>query len=147
MHKLLPLLPLVLTGCYTYANSSVGDVPVGREVRVALTDSGSLRLAALVGPRASALEGRLAARADTAATLAVHQVTRFDGTSESWNGERVALPAAALRTVQRRTLSRGRTIGLAAGLVGTALLAVRAFQGSENLERGGGLGGGAGTGQ
>ena len=141
------LIPLLLAGCYTYADTAPAAVPVGTAVRVALSDSGSLQLAPLVGPRAAALEGRFAARTDTAFTVAVRQLTRFDGSDEGLRGERVRIPAAATTGLQRRSLSRGRTAGLTAGVVAVAALAIRAFQGSEDVTRGTGRGPGGGAGQ
>ena len=142
MRIFVPLFSLALAGCYTYAGTPAADVPVGREVRVALTDSGSAAVAELVGPRAATLEGRFVARAPDAFTMNVAEVTRFDGSSEGWRGERVTLPQPTVKWVQRRSFARGRTAGLTAGLLAVAFVTVRAFQGSEDISRGGGRGGG-----
>ena len=147
MRKLTPLLSLALAGCYTYAAAPATEIPVGRDVRLALTDSGSAAMAALVGPRAATLEGRFVGQAPDALTMTVAEVTRFDGSAEGWRGERVTFPAPTVKWVQSRTFARNRTLGLTAGIVGAALLAVRAFGGGEDVTGGGGRGGGGGAGQ
>ena len=145
--QLLPLAALAAAGCYTYTPAPSADIPPGREIRASLTDAGSVQLGSLIGPRAAAIEGRFAARTDTTITVSVSQVTRFDGSEETWRGERVIVPRSAFAAVQRRQFSRARTAGLTGTLLAAAVLAVRSFGSEEGIPGGGTGNPGPGTGQ
>lgn len=120
-------------GCFSYVQAPNGGPPVGREVRVTLTDAGSLSAAATVGPRVVALNGRLTASTDSALTLAVTSTVKRNGVEDPWNGESVSVRREYVARTEERRLSRGRTV--AAG----ALLA--ALGGAFTAVLGGGNGG------
>lgn len=105
-----PLLVLVcLTACYRLTPIEGGAPPQGEEVRLALTDEGSVRMAPMIGPRIAAIDGRVLETADTAIVLAVQSVVAQGGRNMSWSQERLAVPRTAVASVRTRTLDRRRT--------------------------------------
>jgi hypothetical protein len=124
-------------GCFNYARVPASDVRTGAEVRVELAESGAAELARLVGPRASALDGRLVSRSDTALTLSVSSITRTSGVDETWPGEEVIVPSSAVALVQTRRLARGRTALLMAGIVALGVAVAAAFSNAEDINAGG----------
>src|ERR1044071_5972026 len=115
-------LMVLLGGCYGYYPAST-PAPVGRDVQVTLSDSGSFALARQVGPSTAAIDGRLASDSGNAMVLSVTNVRRRDGSEIDWKGERVTVPRPIVIKVEERRFSRGRTTlfagALALGLIGT----------------------------
>ena len=76
MRRVAPLVLLLLatSGCYAYTRVAPEAVGPGRELRLTLTDMGSAELWRELGPRASAVDGRIAGRDSTAFRVAVLQV-------------------------------------------------------------------------
>jgi hypothetical protein len=113
---------ILLGGCYGYY-PAVAPTPVGRDVQVTLSDSGSFALARQIGPSTEAIDGRLASDSGGAIVLSVTGVRRRDGSEIDWKGERVTVPRPIVIKVEERRFSRGRTLlfagALAIGLVGT----------------------------
>jgi hypothetical protein len=115
-------LLLFLGGCYGYY-PAVTPTPVGRDVQVTLSDSGTFTLARQVGPQTAAIDGRLTLDSGNALVLSVTNVRRRDGSEVDWKGERVTVPRPVVIKVEERRFSRGRTTlfagALAIGLLGT----------------------------
>jgi hypothetical protein len=103
------LLALVAGGCYrlTPIEGSVPDA--GREVRIGLSDAGSLRMAPLVGPRIEAIDGRAIESNDSAIVVAVEAVVAQNGRSMAWNQERLSVPRDAVSSLQARALDVRKT--------------------------------------
>jgi hypothetical protein len=78
----------------------------------------------VVGERTETVDGRIESSADSGYVVAVSG-TRKQGeaSTTSWAGERVFIPRAAVASVQRRTLDKKRTFGIA----GIAFLAAGAI--------------------
>src|SRR6476661_9368442 len=108
---------LLLCGCYTYRNESVGDAALLTPIRVELTDEGSQEITKQVGPRGMMLEGVLAARTDSDLVFDVSALTRTNGAEETWHGERVTVPASSVSRIQRRQFSVLNTGLFVAGIV------------------------------
>src|SRR3712207_9482048 len=83
------LLPF-LFGCYAYRPIDSTPAPAGEDVRVALTDSGAVLLAAQLGPSTEAVSGRVLADSAGTYVLAVRATRRRGGADTDWKGERVA---------------------------------------------------------
>jgi hypothetical protein len=133
---LLVALP-ALAGCYGYYTPPARSV-IGRQVQLSLSDSGSVMLAAQLGPGSTAVEGRLVADSGSTFLMSVAGVRRRDGDEAEWKGEQVAIPHPLVTGVAERRFSIGRT-ALASVLTGVALVAAQqAFSGR-------GFGGGGGT--
>ncbi|HSA54569.1 MAG TPA: hypothetical protein VLE53_02645 [Gemmatimonadaceae bacterium] len=114
---------LVLPGCYRLAPLETGTPDAGSEVRLALTDAGSLQLAALVGPRVEALEGRTLEVSDSSLVLAVSSTFDRSGVERPWSNERLSVPLGAVDEIRRRELDRRKTwIVSGASVVGLFLV-------------------------
>jgi hypothetical protein len=113
----------------------------GREIQLSLTDLGTATLAAVVGPWAESVSGRIVEDRDSAFVLAVERVHLRGGQEVRWRGERVTIDRLLTARAGERVFSPIRT-ALFSGLVGAAFIVARqGFAG-----RGSG-GGGAGVGQ
>jgi hypothetical protein len=134
-------VPWLLAACHCYAATSVSALPADARVRVALTERASVDLASTLGPRTRHLRGRIVERADSALVLRVTAVQRDGANEESWRGEAVRLPLAAVAGVERDGLSRSRTGLFAGGLVAALALAVAVLGGSGSDTVTGGPGG------
>jgi len=102
-------------GCYRFTPIESSTPERGREVRLELSDEGSVRMAPLIGPRISAIDGRTLESSDTAIVLAVQAVVAQSGRSMTWSQERLTIPRSAVSSVRTRTLDRRKT-WLVAGL-------------------------------
>ena len=99
----------VASACYRFTPVEGGTPATGTEVRLELTDEGSLRMAPLIGPRISAIDGRVLDPGDTAIVLAVESVVASGGRTMAWSQERLPVPRSAVASVRTRTLDRKRT--------------------------------------
>jgi len=116
-------------GCYGYYPATQPS-PVGHDVMITLTDSGSVVLARQIGPAAESLIGRVATNTDNAVTIAMLSVHQRDGNETEWRGEPVVIPRPLMISLTERHFSRGRT-ALFTGAVALAAVALRqAFHGT-----------------
>ena len=92
------------------------------QIRVTLTDQGTMDVAGRIGQRARKLEGVLEAMTDTSLTLSVRKVSREGGIEDSYAGERLTLAARDFDAVERGRTSVSRRLLLAGGIVVGALL-------------------------
>ena len=146
MNKLVVFAALSMCGaCYQYAAFQPSPSTLGQAVRVQLTDAGTARVASLVGPGASYLDGNLASLTDSSYTMAVTDLGRSNGTEESWKGEQVTVARSEPASIPLRKAAPGRSAALTAALVGGAALVARALGAGEGLIRT--RGGGTSSGQ
>jgi hypothetical protein len=129
------------TGCATYTPIAQRETPTAGEIRLLLTDRGSVELAAQVGPQVVALEGRVREMTDSTLRLSLSSVTTRTGDPTAWVGEPVTVPIAYVSSVQKREPSRSRSF-LLAGAIATAVLVIGA---GFVLVSNGTSGGGGGT--
>src|SRR5687767_8682947 len=116
-------LALLTVGCYRLTPIE-GAVPdAGTEVRVGLTDAGSVRLAPQIGPRIAAIDGRALQSNDSAIVLAVAAVVGQNGRSMAWSRERLSVPRDAVSGLRTRVLDRKKT-WIVAGLSVVGALAL-----------------------
>ena len=102
-------LALLTVGCYRLTPVE-GAVPAaGSDVRVGLTDAGSVQLAPQIGPRIAAIDGRALQSTDSAIVLAVAAVVAQNGRSMAWSQERLSVPRAAVSSLRTRALDRKKT--------------------------------------
>src|SRR5262249_50996810 len=113
------------SGCYAYTTPHVGDVEhlTGRQVQATLTDSGSVVMAAKVGPAVEQLRGSIVAEDLTSLSFAMDESVRRDGTGAPWRQEVVQVPRPLIREIDIRGFSPTRTL-FAAFLTSVALVAV-----------------------
>ena len=122
---------LLATGCYSYVPLAAPVPRQSDDVRVHLTPSGAVDLAREIGPRMSAVDGRVIELGpDSSLTLAVSQLRSMSGEQVAWQGDApLVIPRSATASVERRQLARGRTVaastGATAALAAIGVLAVR----------------------
>jgi hypothetical protein len=116
---------VIASGCYAYTTPHVGDAEtlVGRQVQATLTDSGSVVLAAKVGPAVEQLRGTVVAQDLTSLSVAMDESVHRDGTGAPWRQEVVQVPHPLIREIDIRGFSPTRTL-FAAFLTSAALIAV-----------------------
>lgn len=141
--RLLPML-LAFASCYRFTPIEGATPERGLEVRLALSDEGSVRMAPMIGPRISAIDGRVLEAGDTAIVLAVQSVVAQGGRTMGWSQERLSVPRMAVASVRTRTLDRKRSWILAGLTVVGAIALGEAFGLGSGLD--GLLGGGGGDG-
>lgn len=120
-------LLLVLPGCYRLAPLETETPDAGSELRLALTDAGSLQLASLVGPRVEVLEGRAIEVSDSVLVLAVASTFNRTGVETPWNNERLSVPLGAIDQIRRRELDHRKTWLVSGASVVGLFLVSRAF--------------------
>jgi hypothetical protein len=132
-------------GCYSYAPVATAEAPPGKEIRVTLSEQGAAELARFLGPRAASLEGRVVTRSDSGVTLSVTTITRANGVEETWPGDQVAIPRAAVAAAQARRVARTRSLLLTAAIIAGGILVGAAIRTGEDVNRGPTRPGGGGT--
>ncbi|HET9634476.1 MAG TPA: hypothetical protein VFP26_00980 [Gemmatimonadaceae bacterium] len=136
MKKLVGFAALSMCGaCYQYAAFQPTTSTLGQAVRVQLTDAGTARVASLVGPGASYLDGNLASLTDSSYTIAVTDLGRLNGTEETWKGEQATVYRSEAASIELRKAAPGRSAALTAALVGGAALVARAMGAGEGAIR------------
>jgi hypothetical protein len=142
----LALLLVVLAGCHSYRRMESPAPMRGEQLRIELTDQGSVDVTGQVGPRAITIFGRLTESSGDSLAVAVTGVERRTGTTEIWQGERVSLGRSSIASISRQAISWRRTsLLVAAGVAAYFLLA--GFGDWEGLVGGGKNGGGPPSGQ
>jgi hypothetical protein len=113
------------SACYAYAAPGSGDTRglMGRQVQATLTDSGSVVMAAKVGPAVEQIRGSVVAEDLRSVSFSMDESVHRDGTGAPWRQEVVQVPRPLIRQIDVRGFSPSRT-ALAAFLTTTALLAV-----------------------
>lgn len=112
---LVAMLLCTGAGCYRLTPIETLVPAPGTDVRLGLTDAGSVHMAPLIGPRIGAIDGRAMESSDTAYVVAVQAVVAQGGRSMPWSMERLTVPRSAVSSVRVRTLDRKKT-WLVAGL-------------------------------
>ena len=130
-------------GCYSYKPIEGSTPPPGEEVRLALSDAGSVQMAPLIGPRIGAIDGRSIESSDSALVLAVESVVGQGGRSMAWSLERLSVPRGAVSSVRTKAFDHKKTWAVA-GLTVAGAFVVGSIFGMGNGFDGvlGGSGGG-----
>ena len=92
----------------------------GRQVQAALTDSGSVVMAAKVGPAVEQLRGSVVAEDRNFLSFSMDESVHRDGTGAPWRQEVVQVPRPLIQQIDVRGFSPTRT-ALAAFLTTTAI--------------------------
>src|SRR5215831_6376589 len=116
---------VLASGCYAYTTPRLAETEhlTGRQVQATLTDSGSVIMAAKVGPAIEQLRGSVVAEDLTSLSVAMDESVRRDGTGAPWKQEVVQVPRPLIREIDIRGFSPTRTL-FAAFLTSAALIAV-----------------------
>ncbi len=111
-------------GCYQYHPLSSDVHGATDDVRLSLTDRGSVELANLIGPQITQIEGNLAEAGDSVYVVHISRVVNRAGYSTPWSGETVRVPRMMTSSIERKKLNKNRS-----WLVGGASLAAVALVG------------------
>ena len=131
------MIATALSACYEYAPPVAHDPTPGTEVRLTLTDAGSLAAASSVGPRVELVDGRISRiDADSVVVLAT-QTTQRGGVDNLWNGERVAVPRSSVASLGVRRVSASRTALASVIGVGVIAASIAGFKIGQNGTSGG----------
>ena len=132
-----------LSACYAYTPLAEPEPIVGSHVSAELTSAGTDTLTRAIGPGIQSLQGRVLANSDSEVVLSVRTVTARGGEEVYWKGEAVQLPKMSVGRMQQRRFSLGRSLVMAAGVIGAAWFAWDAFAsgGSDQSSRSGPVGG------
>lgn len=114
----LGLITAVLSGCYEYYQVPAGVAPLERDVLLTLTDSGSVALAARIGPSGEVISGRLLADSAESFRMSVSSVRQRAGFDVGWNGEGLLVPRPLVARVAERRFSPTRTAVFGGLLIG-----------------------------
>jgi hypothetical protein len=131
--------------CYAYVPATTGAPQPGADVRLQLSGEGSTALAASLGPRVTAVDGKLsAASGDGSLVIAPSLVQIADGARQPWTGVGlVTVPGVYVTGVQLRALDRRKStiagVAIAASLAALAVI-VKNGSGSEPAGTGPGSG-------
>jgi hypothetical protein len=120
---------LGLWGCYGYYPQTTSLAPVGREVQVNLTDSGSFALARTLGPSVVGVQGLLLADSAGSLVVTARGIVQRDGYQAEWRGERIVIPHTLVANTVERRFSRARTTVFSAAIVASLVAIRQAFQG------------------
>src|SRR6476620_3137061 len=115
-----------LVGCTEYipVEGRVDAAPAP-QVRVTLTDQGTVDVAPRLGLRAERLEGVLQSMNDSSLMLTVRKVSRQGGIEDSYEGEQVSLARRDFEAVERGKTSVPRSILLTGAIIAGALLVAK----------------------
>lgn len=126
---------LAVAGCYTYEPVTLAPAPApGTELRLSITDRGTLALRDYLGPNVETLNGRLLDADTGEVNLAVRSVVMFNGSEQFWTGDRVRIPRSAVARVELRRFSASRTGFLTALSVAGAIVLADAVLGGGHAE-------------
>ena len=124
---------LLLAACYRYTPSSDNAPVAGTHVRLALNPATVPTLRRTLGEDAMGVVGRATSASDSAVTLAVAATLKRGVGAQSrivWAGESVAIPRAAITSIELRSLDKKRTTRAAAIGAVAAVVAVRLIVGA-----------------
>ncbi|MGQ0714794.1 MAG: hypothetical protein ACT4PJ_13845 [Gemmatimonadaceae bacterium] len=117
---------LASTSCYRYIAVSPADgIPPGALVRVQLNDTGTSAVHQTVGPAVVAVDGETLAWRSDSVVLSVRNARTRSGERFAWTGLRVAFPPSSIERIERRELSRSRSVILGAGAAAAAALVIK----------------------
>lgn len=115
----------LLAGCYEYLPAHNATTLVGKPVELALTDSGAVVLANLLGPQIEAVDATLQSESPSAYVVSVTSTRTRSGTETPWRGETVAIPRPLVSALLERRFSPTRS-ALAGGIAAVGVAAVTA---------------------
>lgn len=109
------------TACYSYARVDRAPEP-GQSVAILVNDAGRAALGTQLGAGIDRVDGRLVSADGDGYVVAVSRVHYVRAPAATWSGEQVRLRAADVARVDRRTLSKGRTIAAVGGVVAAVVV-------------------------
>jgi hypothetical protein len=101
---------LLLTGCYDYRVTQPAPQAPGTQLRVELSDQGTISVQRALGSGVAKVEGTVREATPDHLTLSLTNVERRGERATEWGGDLLTLAPADMREVRVRTLNRGKTI-------------------------------------
>jgi hypothetical protein len=137
----VPLLILLLSGCYTY-RSMRGPVPEpGTRVAIHLSGDASRDLAMQLGPSVSYVEGVVLGDDSAGLHLAISRVEGKSQSEAAWTGEQVTFSHGSYLSLEERRLNLPGTMLFGGLAVGAVVAIHEAFNDRGTLNTpGGGIG-------
>ncbi|HYS70667.1 MAG TPA: hypothetical protein VEM14_10535 [Gemmatimonadaceae bacterium] len=129
VRALVLLLPCL--ACQRYVPADLTPPARGSEVRVSLNADAASNSFERIGSRVSQAEGRLLGATDSTLALSVTGVTRANGLEDVWNGDTVVFHRFQIATVERRQVSRSRTLLSLGALVVGGIVAHAGLRGGD----------------
>jgi hypothetical protein len=116
---------LATASCTTYTPIHGIETAPGNNIRVRLSDKGSVDLVQTIGPRARQLEGRLKQVTDSSMVISVRRVTREGGGEDTYDGQDISIPSQDMETAEASRTSVPRSILAAGGILASAFLVAK----------------------
>ena len=129
-----PLAIVLLVPCFAcqkYVPVDIAPPAVGSEVRVSLNEAAASNSFERIGSRVRQAEGKLVGATDSTLALGVTDVTRANGLEDSWNGDTVVFHRFQIASVERRQISRSRTLLSLGALVVGGIVAHAGLRGGD----------------
>ena len=108
---------LASAGCHRYVPVQVAAVDPQEDVRIVVTESAAARLSPDLGLYTTRLEGRLRAEAHDSVSIAVPVTRLYQGRLLEAGRQTLFLGRGEVVRVDRRELSRARTVAVGVGVV------------------------------
>jgi hypothetical protein len=121
--KRIAIVALVAcVGCQRYVESDVAPSIVGSDVRVSLNTEAAGTAFSSIGSRVYMAEGKVLRADDSSLAIGVTGVTRLGGLQDSWGGDTVVFHRSEIADIQKKQLSRSRTlVSIGAFVVGAVI--------------------------
>ena len=115
---------LVSAGCYRYVAADVATVDPQEDVRIVVTEQAAARLSPDLGMYTTSLNGRLREEAHDSLSISVPVTRAYQGRLLESGWQTLFLGRTEVLRVQRRELSRTRTVAAGVGAVAVLALVV-----------------------
>jgi hypothetical protein len=122
---------LTCFACQRYVALDVAPSLVGSDVRVNLNGDAAAVTFSHIGSRVRQAEGRVLAESDSTLSIGVTGVTRLGGFEDSWAGDTVVFQRSEITGVEKKEVSRSRTLLSVAAFVLGGILAHGQLAGGE----------------
>jgi hypothetical protein len=130
---------VIVNGCATYRPIDRTSAPTAGEVRLELTERGTLELGPQIGAGIVYLDGSVVSASDSSVKMTLKQVVNRSGGVQQWVGESVTIPAGYVNLYRKREPSAMRSLALGASLAAAAIgVAVAFVAGNSGSARGDG---------
>ena len=110
MKRMVFVALLACFACQRYVALDVAPSLVGSDVRVSLNSEAAGVSFSRIGSRVRQAEGRVLSASDSTLAIGVTGVTRLGGFQDSWGGDTVVFHRSEIVEVERREVSRSRTL-------------------------------------
>ena len=122
----LPVV-LLLTACFDYRETPPASVAPATEVRVELSDQGTVALAKALGPSVSRIEGTVREANADRLVISIANLSRRGAGTVDWSGEQVTLAPSDIRTVGVRALNSQKSWLAGGGLTAAVVVGIVAI--------------------